>query len=748
MHAPIRLYRVGNARGLAFRAAVLSALLALTHLGQRAYSEPADAAGAPVETDLTEITVIAEKRSERAVDVPASLTVLKGDDLPVGGGATNAELTYYVPGLTMDRTGTNEYPAVRGVSSLVSGPGLDANVATYIDGVYITDAAVLIDLPDVKTIDVLKGPQGTLFGRNATGGAIQITTLNPSFTPTGQASFSYGRFNDQLFKGFLSGPIIADKLAGSISLYEESNDGYLNDLISGDKTGGLHAQLVRGKLLFTPNEDASFILSSYYSRHNDPAGAYGTPVGGTAAYLQPGAIVPRRPWDVAVNAPAQDISDGRGVSLNGSVHLNAGTLSIIGSYDRSFVKFIETAYFAYAPAGGAFINEYGPDESQSFEVNFASKRFGKFNYITGLYFFHDRAAYNPVQIIDDIPPLALSIFGYESDYSYAAFGESNFSIIDALTATVGVRFSSEHRFISGVGVLGEYLSPPVSGQDYGSVAFSSWTPRFSLRYAVNASTNAYFTYSQGFKSGGYDPAQVFGNTPPLNPVKPEQLTAYELGMKSSPAPGINLSGSVYYYDYKNQQVSSFANKGGAAVSETLNAAASTIYGADFEATARVNSALNVRSGISLLHARFENFPTAVVNIPNYQTINGEVVSIGNNQVNQNVKGNALPRAPDWTISIGATYVKNFAAGTWTTKADLFRSDKFFYDSGNIYKQRGYSKLDAATSWQLPRSNWTFTLWGKNLTDSATTIGSFLTAQAGAYYWAPPRTFGGAISTKF
>ena len=122
---------------------------------------------------LEEIIVTAQKRSERAIDVPATLTIVNGDDLARGGAVTNLDLTYFVPGLKMDRTGANAAPALRGVTSLVSGPGLDPNVATYIDGVYVSDAAAIIDLPDVQTVDVLKGPQGTLFGRNATGGLVR-----------------------------------------------------------------------------------------------------------------------------------------------------------------------------------------------------------------------------------------------------------------------------------------------------------------------------------------------------------------------------------------------------------------------------------------------------------------------------------------------------------------------------------------------------------------------------------------------
>jgi iron complex outermembrane recepter protein len=699
---------------------------------------------------LDEIVVTAQKRAERAVDVPATLTIVNGDDLPVGAGVSNLALTYVIPGLKVDRSGVNTEPAIRGISSLVSAPGIDPNVATYIDGVYLSATDAVLDLPDVRDIEVLKGPQGTLFGRNATGGAILITTLGPSFTPSGSASVSYGNFNDQAFKGFITGPLIADKLAGSLSLYEETNNGYLQDIINGGHPGKMNADVVRGKLLYTPTENANVTLTAYYSHRSDPATLYVTPYqGDSAAQLQPGAIVPTKPYDIATNRPDFSKETGYGVSLVSVIHTDPGTLTILAAYDNHYDDFSKGVYAAYAPAGGIFYESHQVDENESFEANFASKQYEHFNYIAGIFLYHDIAAYDPLQVISDIPSYALSIFGFQGDYSYAGFSEVNYKLTDRITATAGIRYSSEYREVQGNGTYGLLSSPATPLLDHGNKTFCAWTPRISLSYALRSDTNVYFTYSQGFKSGGYDPSAIplFGPGD-IAAVKPEKLTAYEVGIKSAPTRRTNFTASAFYYDYTNQQVDAFVPLNGVPLNVTENAASSKIYGIDLEGSVPVTDDLRVHTGISVLHARFASFPNAVVSVPNYQLVNGVSVPVGNNQLAENVTGNELPRTPDWTVSIGGDYVREFASGTLTVRADVFESDKFYFDVGNVFKQPTYTHLDASAAWTLPGDHWTFTLWGKNLTNSIIINQAYSSEYGTGYGWAPPREYGATVSVKF
>lgn len=717
---------------------------------QEAVAQPSEstADAATPEAGQGEIVVTAQKRDERAVDVPIALTVVSGEALARGGVVTSLDLTYFTPGLKMDRTGTNTYPAIRGITSLVAGPGFDANVATYIDGVYVSNQGSVYDLSDTENVTVLKGPQGTLFGRNATGGAIQIITRKPTSDLVADASVSYGRFNDASIRGFVSGPLVADTLAFSVAGYHETRDGYLHDVVNDKTVGKLEANLLRVKLQWKPSERVNLTLSGYYAEHDDPTGAYGTALNGSSvANSQPGAITPSKPYQVAANIRAEERSKNRGVSLNGMVRTDAGSLTIIGAYNNYRVDTQFSGYASFAPAGGYQLYVHQPDESYSFETNFVSKRLGDIDFIVGYFYYHDEAAYDPIAIERDLAPLKVSVFGYQSAEAHAGFGEMNYHITDTLTATGGIRYSHERRAIKGTVSPGLVTKPAGPLSDFGDVSFESWTPRFSLRYEFAHNSNIYFTYSQGFKSGGYDVVSILGARGELVPVLPEKLKAYEVGLKSSLSRSLDLALSTFYYDYSNQQVTTFVDQGGAVVGVTRNAAASKIYGADFQGTLKATDELSFRSGISVLHARFADYPAAVVTVPAFGVVNGVLTGIGNTQESRNVKGNRLPRTPDWTVSVGATYEKEFASGMLELKADLYMTDKFYFDQGNLFAQAAYENLDASMSWTMPSDKLKFTLWGRNLTNQAVATGTLISTRTAEYRWSPPRTYGVTVAVK-
>jgi iron complex outermembrane receptor protein len=323
----------------------------------------------------------------------------------------------------------------------------------------------------------------------------------------------------------------------------------------------------------------------------------------------------------------------------------------------------------------------------------------------------------------------------------------NYHIASNLTATGGVRYSHERRAIKGTVSAGLVREPGGPLTDFGDVSFESWTPRLALRYEFANNSNIYFSYSKGFKSGGYDVVSILGATGELVPVLPEKLTAYEIGVKSAPSRTLDLALSAFYYDYTNQQVTTFVDQGGAVVGVTRNAAASEIFGADFQGTLRATDELSFRTGVSVLHARFVDYPSAIVTTPAFGNVNGVLTGIGNTQVNQDVTGNRLPRTPDWTVSAGATYARQFTGGTLELKGDLFLSDKFYFDQGNIFAQSAYQNLDASISWTMPSEKLKFTLWGRNLTDEAIAMGSLISTRTAEYRWSPPRTYGITISMK-
>jgi len=262
------------------------------------------AAGASGEIGLEEIVVTAQKRAENIRDVPISITSLSSDTMEKAGVTNNLQLTNVVPGLRMERVGNTTIPAIRGVSTFTTIPGAQPNVAMYIDNIYISNpTAGTFDLPDISRVDVLKGPQGTLFGRNATGGAIQVFTRDPDMdSVSGMVNVGYGNFDTLTFKGFLSAPVVEDKLAVSVSGFRETADNYFKNLVPDVPLQDINNYLVRGKLLFTPTANTRVVLSGFVSGHRGAETTQFFPVFGvTLANAYPGSIVPTKPYEVASN---------------------------------------------------------------------------------------------------------------------------------------------------------------------------------------------------------------------------------------------------------------------------------------------------------------------------------------------------------------------------------------------------------------------------------------------------------------
>lgn len=248
-----------------------------------------------------EIVVTAQRRNERLVDVPISISVLTGNALEQAGVRSTEDLTATVPGLNFATNGAFAQPTVRGVGTTVTSAGNDANVAIYIDGVYQPNQiSNFSDLVDLEQVEVLKGPQGTLFGRNATGGAIRVTTKRPSLSSEARATASYGRFNDIRLTAFGTGPL-SDKVAVSFALLYGDDEGYVRNRGTGNKVADTNARSMRGKILFQPSETVEFLLSGSHSkRSSNPAFTLGVLNGNSIALRLPGSIQPTGPREVSL----------------------------------------------------------------------------------------------------------------------------------------------------------------------------------------------------------------------------------------------------------------------------------------------------------------------------------------------------------------------------------------------------------------------------------------------------------------
>jgi iron complex outermembrane receptor protein len=695
-----------------------------------AQSTPQISQGTDIDT-LAEVVVTATKRSENVIDVPIAITVQSGNALATAQVRDMFDLTEMIPGLNYT-SGAAARPNLRGVTSLSSAAGAENNVAIYMDGMYQADLyGNTFDLPDIDNVQVLKGPQGTLFGRNAEGGAIVITTRNPTFTTTGNIEVSEGTYQggykggtDTRVTGFVSGPV-SDTVALSFSGLYDSTRGYAHDALRGGRTGLINAQLFRAKALFKPTDDAEILVIAYYGERTDDSVFNLQNLNPLKAVP---AVVPSQPFYVANDAAGLFQVERYGTTVKGTFTFAAGTLTSL-----SGLSVVKPKIVADDDASSATLAVYllgQPNTTVSQEFDFASRKFGDFSFVAGAYVFNSVEKFTPLQVAASLTgPLYYTDYAKSTDDAYALFTEGNYDITSRLSFVAGIRFSWEERQYQGSMKNVE----PLPGIN--KAQFSAFTPRFSVRYKVAKETDVYFTYSKGFKSGLFDTSSFSPNV-----IRPETLKAYELGIKTNPIPTLQASASVFHYDSSDLQVQTNTANGLAALS---NAGAAEIDGGEFELTWRALHTLTLSGGASYIPvARYRNYPNSPITAPDF--VNG-----GGYNTTINASGLRLAQTPRFLGNAQVRYEDDFSFGKLGVEITGFHSSGFPFELSGFVYQKGYSLVNASVDWHPPFSpNSKLTLWGKNITNTVY-IGNYLTSGVGFdVVYEAPRELGVSFGYSF
>jgi iron complex outermembrane receptor protein len=701
---------------------------------------------------LEEIMVTAQRRTERLQDVPLSVTVQTAEDLANAGIEDIRDLGIAVPGLNFNTQGAFAAPTIRGVQSTVAIAGADSPVAIYVDGVYQPNQlANVFDLVDIERIEVLSGPQGTLFGRNATAGAIVIHTLQPQYETAGKVSVDYGYYtgsggshsaNDFRAGGYLTGPIIDDVLAYSVSASYTTMDGYLINDRTGGQTGEVDKYLLRGKLLWEPSDAMSFLLSGVYGDRDDYSAMAVQPLDGNSnSQFYADGVVSSEPWHVSTelkNGVDPTYVEQWGVSLKADFTLgDAGTLTSVTSYQD--IKALITADIdaAYSPTCTAafaciLFDEDYPEKTFQQEIQFASEPIGNFSYLVGAFYYDDEHIEdNGIQpvlradgSVDRSQSAALQFGATIFTEAYAGFGEVNYDVTDALHLIGGIRYSREKRH--GEGDLTPYF--PTTGE----VVSDAWTPRFSVRYDINDGLNVYATYTEGFKSAVVDTIDQTDNI-----VKPEELSAYEIGMKAV-GDRYRASAAVYYYDYTDLQLQFFDGTS----TVLANAADAEIFGVEGDFAFDLSDNLTVRLvGAWLETAEYKDFPTGTAfALPNSPT--------GMAQAVVDASGDRMLKAPDFTGSITFTYAKDIAWGLLEASGNVYHSTEYWFDLLERVKNDGYTTLNAQIALTPANSGLRLGIFARNLTNEKYFTSALLGNQADAPVFSPPRQIGVSLEYSF
>jgi iron complex outermembrane receptor protein len=717
-------------------ALMYSAVAAITVPASLAHAETA-AGEAPA---VQEIIVTAQRRSERLQDVPLSVEVATARSLELRGVTTTVGLTETVPGLVFGLKGGFTQPVIRGISTQGTGPGLDQAVPIYIDGVYQSNTTGgLLELADVSRIEVLKGPQGTLFGRNSTGGAIQIFTRDPEFKLASTLMGGYGSYDDARGSLFLTAPIVADVLAGSVSAFYRSNDGYNEDVLRGGHIGSLKSTVLRGKLLYRPLTWASFTLAASTLVNRDLSAFAGQGWNGNteARRVNPTGYIPTRPREVALDVyPNLDVHQ-HAYSLRSVFDTGAGTVTALSSFTDTVVHIRQDSDYGPGFVGAVDPYNYHTD-TRIHEVNFATRQFGRFRSVTGLYYYHDYAETAPLVLYSPLFPRGILTVDVEQvTTARAAYGEGTFDITDKLSITGGVRYSKEAKDYNGARAFGS--TNRLTRQPIGSRDWSAWTPRVSVQYRLTDHINSYVTYSEGFKSGGFNATSLLNA-----PVDPEKNLAWEAGLKSVFGWG-SLNVAAYHYDYKNLQVATLFG----ATSRLQNAASAEVKGIDANVSWNVTDHLELMSGVALTDAKYLDFKGAVVNVPKSAAQCAPVAApCGNLSAFIDASGKPLIRAPKFTGNLMATYRMPAFSGELQLSANGYWNSGFSWEPNNRVRQSAYSLLGANVAWEPSSAKYRLSAFVKNITDENYMISETDAASGDGIAWGPPRWYGAQVEFHF
>lgn len=701
---------------------ILLALILGSPLDVYAQTSPAPP-GASEGGTLEEVVVTARRREENLQEVPVAVTALSAASLDAAGVVNTMDLTQAVPGLTFSRRDQSYQPVIRGIGTSGATAGDESSVGVYIDGVYQPESfADSFDILKVDRIEVLRGPQGTLFGRNTDGGLINVITPDPTETPQLEATAVYGRFDERSIQVYGSTGL-APNLAADIAVKGYEDDGYIADLYRGGYLGAKKSAAMRSKFVFKPAATAKITFAwNYFDTHDNSSVAV-APLNGNAIGLStlPPSLVPDRPWQSSLNTYPVLNTRQWGASLKSEWQFEPFTLETTtsGQWNRLYVV---------NDLDGTALNLVsatvpGPSDWATQEIRLLSHASDRLQWTAGLFGIYGDDGYSPF-VVNPGEPSSYTQYSYEWIHSFAVFGEASYNITDAWRLTAGARYTDEYRSFTAI-------ADGVEAVDDAHTSFNAWTPRAALQYVFNNTANVYASWSRGFKSG------VF-NTQGLSPnaVAPETVDSTELGLKADPLRWLRTNIAIFHYQYNNLQVT--ARNPVTLLSYLQNAAQARANGGEFELTAAATSDLTVRLNGTYLHAWYVSFPGAQVYAP--------MPGGGNATVYENVAGNDIERAPRYTVGLNLDYHHTFAQGVLGVSTNYFKSAKYYWDPSERLYQPTYDQLSAEISWTL-NNHLRFAVWGENLTNAVVysqILESSLLDQVG---YEKPRTYGISVGWK-
>ncbi len=678
---------------------------------------------------LEEIVVTAQRKSENLQKVPISVSTVSGRQLQAHGETDTLSLIESVPNLSMNSGGTVVSPYLRGVGTNGSDPNTEQSVATYVDGVYLgSPLGNIFTFNDIDRIEVLKGPQGTLFGRNATGGVIQVVTRDPSETPSGQVSVGYGNYNTISSSMYATGGI-APNLAGSVAAVINDNlDGYGKDIGTGKPTYRRDDTGVRAKLKWEPSDQTQVRLEADYEHVHSDGSPYQLVPGVAAAN---GVLYNPGPYNTDTNWPNSTNTEVFGTSLHVDQDLDFARLVNITAFRNTS----ELYYLDEDSSPLPLVNSHLHGQAQTFsqELQLLSEKDAVLQWLIGGYYYNARYTYAPFYLgglaaLGGFGLPYVDIDGEQRTSSGSFYGQATYPILVDTHFTAGLRYTAEYASDRGSVHYDDLtlLNVPVRTN-----RFERLTWRFALDHQFTDQITGYISDNRGIKSGGYN---LLG--PGSAPYFPEILDAYEIGLKTRLLDNtLQLNGAGFYYSYQDIQVQTLRE--GAV--ETLNAAAATLKGFDIDTRYLPTENLTLTAGLGYTDGFYSNFPNSPVTPPS---------PIDGPQTTANASGHQLVNAPRWTANGSADYTIPTENGNFLADVTFSYRGKTFVASDNRLVIPAFTVVNSSLSWTSPNNLYKVQLWVHNLGNTLyyaarteTTVGDLQT-------FAPPRTYGFTLTRNF
>lgn len=692
-------------------------------------------------TQLQEIVVTAQRRAQNLQRIPISVAAVSGADLETRGIEAVTDLGSSVSGLVFQRINGIVLPFLRGVGNTGNAAGNEASVATYVDGVYYPrPISSFFDLKNVERVEVLKGPQGTLFGRNSTGGVINIITRDPSHDFGLSASAAYGRFNSVQGDAYITGGL-SDTVAMDLSVSAKTGDGFGNNIATGGRFGYEDSVLVRSKLLWTPGADTRITLSGFYSGSKQSSQRASFPGYSSKSFLT-GTILPSNSisfYDGTDDSASRDIFKVYGTTLRVEQSLSFAKLISISAYTKIHENSIYDVDFL--PQNDAVAQGIGPVTVFTQELQLVNAPGSSFDWIIGAYYYNNKTAYTSLTFKGPLFAFTggdINSPAQQKINSLAGFAQATVEVLPKLKLTGGIRYT--HDDLRGSGQF-QLLGPPATplatlvpdGHDkIGKITFKA-----ALDYQLSSDVLGYASFSRGYKSGNFN-LLTYGSA---TPTKPETIDAYEVGVKSELFDRhVRLNGAVFYYKIANPQVALI--KG-----QTIffsNAGGSEVKGAEIDAQFAIARGFSARAGATYLDSKYTNYLGAPASIPD--NVNGGSVPVAGGI---DAAGNRTPLASKLTFNVGADYTIETPSGDFTLTADWYHNGGYFFEPDNLLHQPSFELVNAQLRWKI-NDHYGVRVFGRNLLGEKIIAGaaSYQGPTGFAYVPSPPRTWGIAVDVDF